>query len=125
MNPGQDFNYHAKACFFRLTPEFLPVLGSYMGNLSSYWELYGVFNPYILIDDQGYDDNNKNDIMDQTDKGIGVRQLWALRAWWIDYKIDDDDEHLIKHFILILLAFIIVKILFRKILLLAIFWLVF
>ena len=32
------------------------------------------FNPYIVIDDQGYDGNHINGIKDPTDKGIGVRQ---------------------------------------------------
>ena len=47
---------------------------NYMGNLSSYSEWYGVFNPYIVIDDHGFDGNHINGIIDLTDKGIGVRQ---------------------------------------------------
>ena len=37
-------------------------------------EWYGVFNPYIGIDDHGYDGNHKNGIIDLTDKEIGERQ---------------------------------------------------
>ena len=50
-----------------------------MGNLSPHWAWYGKFNvnPYIVIDKQGYDANRINDIIDLTDKGIGVRQ-WFL-----------------------------------------------
>ena len=33
-----------------------------------------VFNPSIVIDDHGYDDNHINVIIDLTDKGRGVRQ---------------------------------------------------
>ena len=40
--------------------------------ISLYWELYGIFNTYIVIDDHGYDGNYINGIIDQTDKGIGV-----------------------------------------------------
>ena len=35
---------------------------------------YGVFNPYIVIDDQGNDGNHINGIMDLTEKGTSVRQ---------------------------------------------------
>ena len=35
-----------------------------------------VFNPYIVIDDQGYDGNHINGIIDLIDKGLGVRQLF-------------------------------------------------
>ena len=45
-----------------------------MGNKSSYWEWFGIFNPYIVVDDPGYDGNLINDIIDLTDKEIGVRQ---------------------------------------------------
>ena len=45
-----------------------------MGNLSPYIEWYGVFNPYFVIDDHGYDGNHINGIIDLTDKGIGVIQ---------------------------------------------------
>ena len=45
-----------------------------MGNLSPYWEWYGVFNPYIVTDDHGCDGNHINGIIDLTDKGIGIRQ---------------------------------------------------
>ena len=45
-----------------------------MGYLSSYWEWHGVFNPYILIDDHGYDGNHIIGIIDLTDKGTGVKQ---------------------------------------------------
>ena len=45
-----------------------------MGNKSPYWEYYGVFNPYIMIDDHNYDGSYINGIIDLTDKGIGVRQ---------------------------------------------------
>ena len=38
-------------------------------------EQLGVFNPYIVIDDPGYD-NHINGIIDLTDKWIGVRQLF-------------------------------------------------
>ena len=31
-----------------------------------------IFNPYIVIDDQGYDGNHINGIIDLTDEGIGV-----------------------------------------------------
>ena len=47
-----------------------------MGNQSLYWEKYGVFNPYIVIDDHGYDGNHINGIIDLTENGIGVRQLF-------------------------------------------------
>ena len=46
-------------------------------------------NPYIVIDYPGYDRNHINDIIDLTDKGMGVRQLflyWALQARRLDYK---------------------------------------
>ena len=59
---------------------------------SPYWELYGVFNPYIMIDDHRYDGNHINGILDLADKGIGVRQsfiYWAVWARWIDYNIDE------------------------------------
>ena len=48
----------------------------YIGNLSPYWEWCGVFNSYIVIDDHGYDSNHINGIIDQFDKGIGVRQTF-------------------------------------------------
>ena len=35
-----------------------------------------VFNPYIVIDDHGYYDNHMSGIIDLTDMGIGVRQLF-------------------------------------------------
>ena len=38
-----------------------------MGNLIPYWEWYGVFNPYIAIDDHGYDGNHINGMIDLTD----------------------------------------------------------
>ena len=47
-------------------------------------ERYGVFNPYIVIDDHSYDGYHLNGIIDLTDKGIGVRQS----SLWIDYNID-------------------------------------
>ena len=34
--------------------------------------LYGIFNPYIGIDDHSYDGNHINGIKDLTDKWIGV-----------------------------------------------------
>ena len=46
-----------------------------MGNLSPYWEWYGVLNPYIVIDDHGYD-NHITGTIDLPDEGIGVRQLF-------------------------------------------------
>ena len=45
-----------------------------------------------MIDDQGYDGNHKNGIMDLTEKWIGIRPKflkWALQAQWIDYNIDE------------------------------------
>ena len=57
-----------------------------------YWEWYGVFNPYILIDNPGYDGNHINGIIDLTEKWIGVKQsflLWALWARWKYYNIDE------------------------------------
>ena len=49
-------------------------------------------NPYIVIDDHGYDGKHMNGIIDLTDlTDKGVRQsllLWALQARWIDYNID-------------------------------------
>ena len=33
-----------------------------------------VFMSYVMIDDYSYDGNQINDIIDLTDKGIGVRQ---------------------------------------------------
>ena len=63
-----------------------------MGNESPYWEWYGVFNSYIVIDDHCYDGNHINGIIDLADKVIGVRQsfqYWALQAWCIDYNIDE------------------------------------
>ena len=47
-----------------------------MGNLSPYWEWYGIFNPFIMIDNHGYDGNHINDIIDLTDKWIGARQFF-------------------------------------------------
>ena len=47
-----------------------------MGNLGPYWEWYGVFNPYIMVDDHSYESNHIKGIIDLTDKGIGVRQLF-------------------------------------------------
>ena len=38
---------------------------------------YGVFNSYIVIDDQGYDGKHTNDIVYPTDKWIGVTQ-WSV-----------------------------------------------
>ena len=35
---------------------------------------YEIFNPYILIDDHGYDGNHKNGIIDLTEKWVGVIQ---------------------------------------------------
>ena len=43
-----------------------------MGNWSPYWERYGVFNEYIMIDDHSYDGNHINGIVELIDKGIGV-----------------------------------------------------
>ena len=37
-------------------------------------KLLSPFNPYIVIDDHGFDGNHINGIIDLTDKGIGVRQ---------------------------------------------------
>ena len=50
----------------------ISLIFSYMGNYSPYWEWYGVFSS--LIDDQGFDGNNINGIIDLTDKWIGVRK---------------------------------------------------
>ena len=36
--------------------------------------LFGVFYPYILIDDHSNDGNHINGIIDLTDKGKGVKQ---------------------------------------------------
>ena len=41
-----------------------------MGNESPYWEWYGVFNSYIVIDDHCYDGNHINGIIDLADKWI-------------------------------------------------------
>ena len=49
---------------------------NYMGNKSPYLAWYDVFNPYIVIDDHGYDGNHINGIIDLTDKGIGVRHYF-------------------------------------------------
>ena len=57
MNPGQDLSYHAETFLLK------------MGNSSPYWELYGVSNPYMVIDDHGYDGNQINGIIDLTDNG--------------------------------------------------------
>ena len=70
MKPGQD----------RISTNMLKhpyeIYLNYMGNKSPNWEWYGVFNPYIVIGDHGYDSNHVNGIRDLTDKWIGVRQLF-------------------------------------------------
>ena len=45
-----------------------------MSNLGSYWEWYGVFNTYIVIDGHGFNGNHLIGIIDLTDMCIGVRQ---------------------------------------------------
>ena len=51
MNPGKNLNY--------------------MGNNSTYWEWYDVFNPYIMINDHSYGGKHLNGIIELTNK------------WWI------------------------------------------
>ena len=41
-------------------------------HLSPYWEQYGIFNPYIVIDDHSYDGNHINGIIDLTDNGMAL-----------------------------------------------------
>ena len=67
MNPGQDLDFHAEKHNYQ-------IYINYMGNLSPNWEWYCVFNPYIVIDDHGYEGNHLKSIIDLTDKGICVRQ---------------------------------------------------
>ena len=38
--------------------------------------MHKIFNPYIVIDDHGYDGNHTNGIIELIVKGIGVRQLF-------------------------------------------------
>ena len=48
-----------------------------------------------MIDDQGYDGNHKNGIMNLTEKWIGIRPKflkWALQAQWIDSIIDEKNN---------------------------------
>ena len=57
-----------------------------------------IFIPYIMIEDPGYDGNHINGIIGLTDQGMGVRQWFlklGLRAWLIDYNIDEQkNQHL-------------------------------
>ena len=64
VNSGQNWNYHDDTRYTVI----IWVIKSH------YWEWYGIFNPYIMIDDHGCDGNHINGIIELTDKGIGVRQ---------------------------------------------------
>ena len=44
----------------------------------------GVFNPYIVIDDHDYNSDHINDIIDLTEMGIGVRQLFLTRPYRLE-----------------------------------------
>ena len=53
-----------------------------------------------MIGDHGHDGNHVNGIIDLTENGIGVRQLflqWALWARWIDYNVDEQKNLLFIH----------------------------
>ena len=69
MNPGQDLDHHAETHLSDIRYTLI------IWVIKVPAEKYGVFNPYMVIDDHGYDGNHINGFIDLTDKGMGVRQL--------------------------------------------------
>ena len=62
MNPEEDLNYYDETHSWLFKQQKF----DHVGNWSPYWEWYGVFDPYIVIDDHSYDGNHWNGIIDLT-----------------------------------------------------------